>query len=245
MTVRRAAGWMIGLMVLFMAGAETTWAQTPDVRTAQARLTILGYEPGPPDGVVGQRTRDAIRAFQADRGLPETGEIDPPTERTLALAAAERSPGPAVAQPLPPGSFASAVAGSSGGQRAARASSIMPAPRAAPTPRIVERSALPPPGSSLPAATPALSALLEVEIDAPADPLPPVAVIAAPAGEASAREAYRAPRRDPAPPPVANIFARTPAGAVTGHAVPSSLWWWIAAGVVAILMVARVLPRDR
>jgi peptidoglycan hydrolase-like protein with peptidoglycan-binding domain len=240
MTAKRATGWIVGLLVLFLAGAGAVSAQTPDVRTAQARLTILGYEPGPPDGVVGQRTRDAVRAFQADRGLPISGEIDPPTERTLALAAAERSPQPTAAQPLPAGSFASAVAGSSGGQRAGRALSIMPPPRSAPTPRIVERSVLPPPGSSPPAVVPALSASLEAEIDAPADRPPPVAVIAAPAWEPD-----RAPRREAAPPPVANIFARTPVGAVTGHAVPSSLWWWIAAGVVAILMVARMLPRDR
>jgi len=245
MTAKRATGWIVGLMVLFLASAGAVAAQAPDVRTAQARLTILGYEPGPPDGVVGQRTRDAVRAFQADRGLPISGEIDPPTERTLALAAAERSPQPTVARSLPAGSFASAVAGSSGGQRAGRALSIMPPPRSAPTPRIVERSVLPPPGSSPPGSSslmgaPALSASLEPDFAAPADRPPPAAVIAAPAWEPD-----RAPRREPAAPPVANIFARTPVGAVTGHAVPSTLWWWIAAGVVAILMVARILPRDR
>ena len=39
----------------------------------QQRLADLGYDPGPVDGVVGARTRAAIRAFQKDNELPETG----------------------------------------------------------------------------------------------------------------------------------------------------------------------------
>jgi localization factor PodJL len=38
----------------------------------QAKLAALGYDPGPADGVMGARTRAAIRAFQADAGLPVT-----------------------------------------------------------------------------------------------------------------------------------------------------------------------------
>lgn len=35
----------------------------------QARLTQLGFDAGGADGVMGSRTRAAIRAFQASRGL--------------------------------------------------------------------------------------------------------------------------------------------------------------------------------
>lgn len=41
----------------------------------QQRLTELGYDPGPADGIMGWRTRAAIWAFQADVGLPVDGKI--------------------------------------------------------------------------------------------------------------------------------------------------------------------------
>jgi TPR repeat protein/S1-C subfamily serine protease len=44
-------------------------------REVQQLLADLGYDPGPADGVVGPRTRAAIRAFQADVGLPVDGQI--------------------------------------------------------------------------------------------------------------------------------------------------------------------------
>lgn len=49
-------------------------ASARQVREVQGRLAALGYDPGPADGVAGPRTRGAIRAFQADHGLPVTGE---------------------------------------------------------------------------------------------------------------------------------------------------------------------------
>jgi localization factor PodJL len=57
--------------------------QTASVRPAEAsiadiqtRLANLGYDPGPADGRVGERTRMAIEKFQADRGLEVTGAVD-------------------------------------------------------------------------------------------------------------------------------------------------------------------------
>ena len=46
------------------------------VAEVQTRLSTLGYAPGPADGALREQTRDAIRAFQTDAGLPSTGEID-------------------------------------------------------------------------------------------------------------------------------------------------------------------------
>jgi len=43
----------------------------------QELLAQLGYDPGPADGMPGERTRDAIRKFETDRGLPAAGEISP------------------------------------------------------------------------------------------------------------------------------------------------------------------------
>lgn len=46
----------------------------PDtVQETQRLLARLGYDPGPADGAMGPRTRDAIRAFQQDRGLASDG----------------------------------------------------------------------------------------------------------------------------------------------------------------------------
>ncbi|RFC64100.1 efflux RND transporter periplasmic adaptor subunit [Fulvimarina endophytica] len=51
-------------------------APEPDlVRMAQEVLNRLGYEAGPADGRLGEATRTAIRAFQADYGLETTGDL--------------------------------------------------------------------------------------------------------------------------------------------------------------------------
>ena len=41
----------------------------------QARLAARGYNPGPIDGVCGEQTRSAIRAYQKDRGMSVDGQI--------------------------------------------------------------------------------------------------------------------------------------------------------------------------
>jgi len=43
----------------------------------QASLTHLGYDPGPVDGVMGQRTADAISQYQYTNRLPVTGQPSP------------------------------------------------------------------------------------------------------------------------------------------------------------------------
>lgn len=57
------------------------WDRTPvasaaDIERAQGFLSVLGYRPGPIDGAIGERTREAIMAFEADQGLPRTGHVD-------------------------------------------------------------------------------------------------------------------------------------------------------------------------
>jgi len=44
------------------------------VSGVQGRLRNLGFDPGPLDGKIGPRTRHAIAAFQASRGLAVTGD---------------------------------------------------------------------------------------------------------------------------------------------------------------------------
>jgi len=52
----------------------------------QSQLQRDGYYDGPVDGVLGQMTREAIAAFQADNGLAVTSVIDQPTLATLGIA---------------------------------------------------------------------------------------------------------------------------------------------------------------
>ena len=41
----------------------------------QQHLTDLGYRPGPVDGLMGRKTRSAIRAFQKDMGVKNNGKL--------------------------------------------------------------------------------------------------------------------------------------------------------------------------
>jgi len=53
------------------------------ISNVQLILTKIGFDPGPADGMMGEKTRTAIRAFQRQNGLAETGEIDEPLVRAL------------------------------------------------------------------------------------------------------------------------------------------------------------------
>ena len=46
------------------------------VLAIQRALRGRGYDPGPADGLIGARTRDAIRQYQTDAGLARTGKAD-------------------------------------------------------------------------------------------------------------------------------------------------------------------------
>lgn len=65
---------------------ETMAAPLGGTRAIQARLVELGYKPGPVDGFVGPRTRAAIRAFQRDNGMEQTGQASPEVIAELSKA---------------------------------------------------------------------------------------------------------------------------------------------------------------
>ncbi len=46
------------------------------VALVQKLLAENGYDPGPPDGLLGTKTIEAISEFQGKAGLPQTGQID-------------------------------------------------------------------------------------------------------------------------------------------------------------------------
>lgn len=61
----------------------------PTVRYLQQALHDLGYSVGGIDGFVGEQTTSAVRAFQADNSLDETGTVDIETLRALSEASPE------------------------------------------------------------------------------------------------------------------------------------------------------------
>jgi len=53
------------------------------IRMAQKQLKEAGFNPGPIDGQLGRQTSQAIREYQKDNGLPQTGQLDAPTQELL------------------------------------------------------------------------------------------------------------------------------------------------------------------
>jgi membrane-bound lytic murein transglycosylase B len=85
----------VGLLADRIGGSGplvTPWPkETPlsleDRMAAQTALAKLGYYPGAPDGLVGLGTRQALRAWQKDHGLPADGYLSPALVARLRVAA--------------------------------------------------------------------------------------------------------------------------------------------------------------
>jgi len=50
--------------------------KTVNILKIQKQLTSLNYNPGPADGIMGSKTRNAIIKFQKDNGIPADGKLD-------------------------------------------------------------------------------------------------------------------------------------------------------------------------
>ncbi|MBR1709617.1 MAG: peptidoglycan-binding protein [Clostridia bacterium] len=57
-----------------------------DVRALQEQLTSLGFACGPIDGIFGDKTKAAVKAFQAAAGVVVDGIVGPITRGALAAA---------------------------------------------------------------------------------------------------------------------------------------------------------------
>ena len=53
------------------------------IQQAQMHLKTAGFDPGRGAGVFDARTADAVRQYQAARGLPVSGLLDEPTRRVI------------------------------------------------------------------------------------------------------------------------------------------------------------------
>jgi membrane-bound lytic murein transglycosylase B len=91
-----------------LAGGQTADGRRlnrSDMETLQKCLAMLGYDPGPADGIPGSRTRSAIRAYQAAVGLPADGYPSVPLLERLQDNLLEQAP------PLPGEAAPEAMAG--------------------------------------------------------------------------------------------------------------------------------------
>jgi His-Xaa-Ser repeat protein HxsA len=55
------------------------------IRLVQQRLKAAGFDPGAIDGVLGAKTRAALRKYQGSQGLPNHGTIDEKTLKSLGV----------------------------------------------------------------------------------------------------------------------------------------------------------------
>ena len=69
---------------------SSEWKSTPTSETVQTQLTSLGYDPGTVDGVMGPKTRAAIKRFQQDRHLIPSGQMGPVTTAYLMPASVQQ-----------------------------------------------------------------------------------------------------------------------------------------------------------
>jgi murein L,D-transpeptidase YcbB/YkuD len=69
------------------ANGKVSAAPTTDgtVRSAQAALNAQGFDAGAVDGQFGPNTQSAVRRFQVERGLPQSGTLDGATLSALGV----------------------------------------------------------------------------------------------------------------------------------------------------------------
>jgi peptidoglycan hydrolase-like protein with peptidoglycan-binding domain len=89
-------------------------SSSQDIRQVQEALKTQGHDPGPIDGVMGPKTRHALRAFQQAKNLKATGQLD--SETTSALGVSASSSGMSGSSGM--GSSSSGTSGSSAGSGA-------------------------------------------------------------------------------------------------------------------------------
>ena len=61
-------------------------ASSEQVKDVQKALQDKGMDPGPVDGIMGPKTMAALKAFQKDQKLPESGRLDDQTREKLGVA---------------------------------------------------------------------------------------------------------------------------------------------------------------
>jgi peptidoglycan hydrolase-like protein with peptidoglycan-binding domain len=75
--------------------AQSGAAQSQEVvKQAQQKLSQMGHDAGPADGIFGPKTQAALKEFQQAKGLNETGQLDSQTLAALQLSESAGAAGP-------------------------------------------------------------------------------------------------------------------------------------------------------
>jgi hypothetical protein len=64
---------------------ENACAVGKTAQEVQKALKDRGHDPGPIDGIAGTKTQKALKALQAEQGLPQTGRMDKATLEKLGV----------------------------------------------------------------------------------------------------------------------------------------------------------------
>jgi peptidoglycan hydrolase-like protein with peptidoglycan-binding domain len=64
----------------------TGGASTEQVKSVQQALQAKGMDPGPIDGIMGPKTAAALKAFQKDQKLTDSGTLDDQTREKLGVS---------------------------------------------------------------------------------------------------------------------------------------------------------------
>ncbi|WPY94746.1 peptidoglycan-binding domain-containing protein [Limimaricola variabilis] len=84
----RFPAFLVAATVAAVAPAQAADLDREGIFEVQILLRHLGHDPGGIDGVAGPALAHAIRAFQAEQGLPVTGRADAELQAVLQLLAA-------------------------------------------------------------------------------------------------------------------------------------------------------------
>jgi Putative peptidoglycan binding domain len=99
--------WLLmGMLCLLLWPVVVTAHRDWRVGQAQEQLRAAGFNPGPIDGILGPRTKAALRRYQASHGFPETGVLDKATRQSLVPGALSQRDVEGKTEPLlkaPPG----------------------------------------------------------------------------------------------------------------------------------------------
>jgi carboxyl-terminal processing protease len=64
----------------------TGGASSEQVKSVQKALQAKGMDPGPIDGIMGPKTTAALKAFQKDQKLTDSGTLDDQTREKLGVS---------------------------------------------------------------------------------------------------------------------------------------------------------------
>lgn len=83
--MRKTTVLLLNCLLWSLAATGGLLGASETIRTVQQSLLDHGVDPGPVDGLIGNKTRQAIRDFQEKEGLHVSGRLDSETQKALGI----------------------------------------------------------------------------------------------------------------------------------------------------------------